>query len=227
MIYVIGMGPGDGRYALPAAWEKIANCSIIAGYPGLLQSVTGKVPLGCDYIDLSRQSGAGLSAGLQRIDAILAENTDADIAVLVSGDPGFHSLFGTICKKYPQWPIEVIPGLSSFQVACARLNLVWQWHTLISLHHTEQNSSVAEGCEALLGPALQENSDVGLILLTGSLYTPVCIAEYLLEKGLGKRKVWLCYDIGTEREAYIETTVQQVRQERDGLCLMILPRMAL
>src|SRR5690606_13176560 len=56
------------------------------------------------------------------------------VGVLVSGDPGFDSLLNYLRRHLPPEDMEVIPGISSVQVAFARLGLPWQEAHLLSLH---------------------------------------------------------------------------------------------
>lgn len=42
-----------------------------------------------------------------------------DVVVMVSGDPGYYSLLPWLKKRFPEHPIEVIPGISSVQACFA------------------------------------------------------------------------------------------------------------
>ena len=57
-----------------------------------------------------------------------------DVVVMVSGDPGYYSLLDALRRGFPQEAIQVIPGISSFQLAFARLALPWHEAELLSFH---------------------------------------------------------------------------------------------
>jgi len=56
------------------------------------------------------------------------------IAVVVSGDPGACSLAQPVLRRFGRERCRVIPGVSSVQVAFARLGLEWFDATLLSAH---------------------------------------------------------------------------------------------
>jgi len=55
--------------------------------------------------------------------------------VIVSGDPGICSLAQPVIQRFGWQVCQVIPGISSVQVAFARLGLDWTDARLISAHH--------------------------------------------------------------------------------------------
>jgi precorrin-6y C5,15-methyltransferase (decarboxylating) CbiE subunit len=56
------------------------------------------------------------------------------VAVLVSGDPGLCSLARRVIERFGRHAVEVIPGISSVQVAFARLGLDWTHARIVSAH---------------------------------------------------------------------------------------------
>jgi cobalt-precorrin-7 (C5)-methyltransferase len=236
MIAIIGTGPGDGRYALPIALEKIRGCSCLSGYGEHLSRYS---QAGQQILDLSSR-GLGLEEGLSRIGALEKEGK-SEIGVVVSGDPGFHSLLSTITRRFPQWDLEVIPGLSAFQVACAKLALPWQEMTLLSLHGGESPERTAElaRLSERLKPLEQGSTEPrGAVVLTGGFYTPEKIAAGFVDQCAqwGGLEVWLCCNIGENDELLRLVTLRELaekgareRQSADGglpgkgLCTMIFP----
>ncbi len=59
------------------------------------------------------------------------------IAVLVTGDPGLCSLAQPVLKRFGRESCEAIPGISSLQVAFARLGLDWMNARIIDAHDEE------------------------------------------------------------------------------------------
>lgn len=60
-----------------------------------------------------------------------------DVGVLVSGDPGFYSLLTYLRDRFSGRRLQVIPGISSVQLAFARLAIPWNDGCLTSLHGRE------------------------------------------------------------------------------------------
>ena len=60
------------------------------------------------------------------MDFIGRELRTQDVVVMVSGDPGYYSMLDAVRRHFEDKPIKVIPGLSSMQVAFAKLGMPWQ-----------------------------------------------------------------------------------------------------
>ncbi len=56
------------------------------------------------------------------------------VLVLATGDPLFHGIAGFLRARLPDLPLEILPNLSTVQVACARLGLAWQDMRIVSVH---------------------------------------------------------------------------------------------
>jgi precorrin-6y C5,15-methyltransferase (decarboxylating) CbiE subunit len=56
------------------------------------------------------------------------------VAVLVSGDPGLYSLAQSLVRRVGRQCCEIVPGVSSVQVAFARLALDWSDARILSAH---------------------------------------------------------------------------------------------
>ena len=72
---------------------------------------------------------------------VLAELPD-DAVVLSTGDPLMAGL-GTLSSAV------VTPGISSMQLACARLNLSWEQLCIVNAHSTDHESATLRVCRAI------------------------------------------------------------------------------
>ncbi|MGA2034958.1 MAG: precorrin-6y C5,15-methyltransferase (decarboxylating) subunit CbiE, partial [Thermoguttaceae bacterium] len=68
------------------------------------------------------------------------------VAVLVSGDPGLFSLAQIVLKSFGRDQCEIIPGISSVQVALARLGLEWADACILSAHGRTPAIAAGELC---------------------------------------------------------------------------------
>jgi precorrin-6y C5,15-methyltransferase (decarboxylating) CbiE subunit len=93
--------------------------------------------------------GPRAEQALETIDGL-----EGTVAVLVSGDPGLYSLARSMAERFgPR--CEVIPGISSVQVAFARLGRSWAGARIVSAHATvpevAPESLVREEAVVILG----------------------------------------------------------------------------
>ncbi len=124
-IIIAGCGPGAGEHLTPAAQTAVAKATVIFGAPRLLQlfpNFTG------ERLTVDAAIENTLTAIAQRVAA------GARVTVLVTGDPGLCSLAQPILRRFGREACRIIPGISSVQVACARLGLDWTAARIISAH---------------------------------------------------------------------------------------------
>ena len=189
-LIIAGIGPGSPDYILPAALTAIKAASVLIGGGRALRT----------YAQPRQETftvGSDI-AGL--IDYIQSKLLVSDVVVMVSGDPGYYSLLATLRDKVPAGTLRVIPGISSFQLAFARIGLPWQTARLLSAHGRELDA-------ALLG------YEAGQLLsfLTDGKNNPARIAGHLQEQGWPLQScIWLCRNLSYEDEEILQTTLQEV-----------------
>ncbi len=88
------------------------------------------------------------------------------IAVLASGDPGFFGIAGYLTAKLGREAIEVIPAVSSMQIAFARIKESWDDAIIASVH--------ARPLEDIIG-IVGNNRKTGIF--TDTLNNPASIAH--------------------------------------------------
>ena len=120
-ITIVGCGPGNKSYATPAAIEAIMKADLLIGARRLIDEFgNGKHSIAYDSVTGTIQS--------------IKNNNCKNIAVLVSGDPGFYSLTSCILKEFANLKISVIPGICSLIYAFDRLCIPWQDARFLSAH---------------------------------------------------------------------------------------------
>lgn len=179
---VVGVGPGDPSWLTPAVYQAVAEAEILVGGPRALHL----------FAFLEREKKA-IDADLDALFHYLTQVRGRPTAVLVSGDPGLYSLLGWLRCRFPPEEIRVIPGISSVQLAFARLGCGWEGATIVSLHGRPLNMLDAY----LEGLARNE---LLLALLTGGSNTPAEVGRYLTDKGLGELRLWVGAQLGGREE---------------------------
>ncbi len=180
ILTVVGIGPGSPDYLLPAAQKAIDSAAVLVGSRRALAMFARRCPE-------TRVIDKDLNGVFQFIAAKLVAR---DVVVMVSGDPGFNSLLAALRTRFPPEIIKVIPGLSSFQLAFARIGEVWQDAVLVSMHGREADSGM-----------LTCRPGKKLAILTDDIHNPADIAAQLLAAGWPPAsKVWLCSRLSYEDE---------------------------
>lgn len=160
-IYVVSVGPGSLEYMTPLAQQTITKAKYLAGGERNLKP----------YLDELKHIFV-IKNNLAELKTFLLDNIAQSPVVLASGDAGFYGILKYLQKEFPKDLLEVIPGVSSIQVAFARLGDTWHDATLLSGH----------------GRPFEEIIDFmgasKLAVLTDAKHTPQLLAQQMLKKGL-------------------------------------------
>jgi precorrin-6Y C5,15-methyltransferase (decarboxylating) len=114
----------------------------------------------------------------------LEDSTSRNIVLLASGDPLFFGIGKRAIEEFGKERVEILPDLSSVQVAFARIKESWDGALLISLHggpDPEKRRRLEYGLDDI--PSLVAHS-AKLAILTDRENTPKKIAGELLRSGV-------------------------------------------
>ena len=171
-VIVVGIGPGSPDYLVPAGKKAIEQARILVGSRRALDEFAR---CGVETCVIDRDI-AGVLAFIE------AKSKETAVVVMVSGDPGFFSLMDALRRRMPAEHLQVIPGISSAQMAFARISEPWHGAELISMH-----GRVASDEELAYRPGKK------LGILTDSQHNPAAIARSLLAANWpADTKAWLC-----------------------------------
>ncbi|MFZ0793089.1 MAG: precorrin-6y C5,15-methyltransferase (decarboxylating) subunit CbiE, partial [Candidatus Korobacteraceae bacterium] len=112
-------------YLTPAARTSIAGAEVLVGASRLLKLFAAN---GAERIVV----GTDIPKALDQLASHIGKRK---VVVMVSGDPGLCSLAQPVIQRFGWQSCQVIPGISSVQVAFARLGLDWTGARLLSAHH--------------------------------------------------------------------------------------------
>ena len=107
--------------------------------------------------------------------------------VLATGDPLCHGIASYLAARLCIAAIEVLPNVSTLQLACARFGVAWQDARIVSVHSKdagEWQAGTAPG-HGLYALAQAVRQHERLIVLTSPDNSPDRIARLLLAEGLG------------------------------------------
>lgn len=202
-IYVVGIGPGTAEYLLPVARKTVEACDVLIGGQRALDL----------FKDLPKETLI-IRAKLTPLVDYIKKNRHRNIAVLVSGDPGFYSMLTFLSKHFSPEELEIIPGISSIQLAFARLKGTWQDAGLASLH----------GRELAILDHLMAKGLPKLGLLTDPDHSPQKIAAYLLENGYSVKRVVICQNLAYPDEEILVTSLEELQNNPQKYlnCVMVI-----
>jgi precorrin-6y C5,15-methyltransferase (decarboxylating) CbiE subunit len=186
-LHVVGVGPGTAEWLMPAVWQAMRCADVVVGGRRHLEqyapSTAERIPIGADIATV--------------MDAIRARR-EQRIVVLASGDPGCYGILATIRRELPEMTPTVIPGISSMQLALARLGEAWEGVIFASAH----------------GRAIEEvvrtvAAHPRVLALTDHQHPAQALARALLDAGLDRRMVVL-ERLGYADERITSGTVDEI-----------------
>ncbi|HEX4150221.1 MAG TPA: precorrin-6y C5,15-methyltransferase (decarboxylating) subunit CbiE [Pirellulales bacterium] len=138
------------------------------------------------------------------------------VVVLASGDPLFYGIAGYLANKIGRERLEVLPGISSMQLAFARIKESWQDAALASCH--------AKPIDDVL-EIVRDAKKVGIF--TDDSNTPARIARELLKAGIGGFRAHVCENLGGQDERVTTCALEELVDRTFGpLNVLILIKQA-
>ncbi|WP_018132721.1 precorrin-6y C5,15-methyltransferase (decarboxylating) subunit CbiE [Effusibacillus pohliae] len=154
----------------------------------------------------------GLAKAVQVIDA--AQTAGQQVVVLASGDPNFYGIAGYLGNKLGKERIEIHPGLSSIQLAFARLKESWHDAFLASVHGKTRDK-VADWVR----------THPKVALLTDPENTPAAIANDLLASGIRGVRAFVGENLGgADERTGLYTLEELAEREFSPLNVLVLLR---
>ena len=200
-IIVAGIGPGDEKFITPAALEKIRAAKFLVGGRRALENFSSPAQI---TFPITKDIDAALNFIREKI-------LIGQVVVMVSGDPGYYSMLDVLRKNFDAALIEVIPSISSLQLAFAKVALSWYDATLLSFHGRRPVDDKLR-FEPLLG------------LLTDAEFNSATISKILLNLGWAETsQLIICARLSYADEKIISTTLADaVNAEPVKHCVLIV-----
>lgn len=208
-ITIIGIGD-DGLEGLTRqALDHIATAGTIFGAANLLRKVEQSP---------THAPGQRLETAIADLDQMAAAINNAQqlpVVLLASGDPLFYGTSRYLCDKLGKDRFEVLPHVSSMQLAFARVKESWDEAYLTNLA-TQTVLRVVE--------RIRSAEKVGMF--TTDEVPPAEIAKALLAQGIDYFTAYVCENLGSRDERVTRGTLQEIaKQTFASLNVMILLRM--
>ncbi|HEX3315071.1 MAG TPA: precorrin-6y C5,15-methyltransferase (decarboxylating) subunit CbiE [Gemmataceae bacterium] len=204
-VYIVGVGD-DGMAGLTESARRIvAEAELLAGSPRMLDAADSQA----DKLSFT----SDLDAAVRKINE---ESKRRKVVVLVGGDPLFYGVAQYLCEKLGKDRFEVLPHVSSMQLAFARVKETWEEAFLTNLANHPLDSVLDR---------IRTAETVGIF--TSKDEGPPSIARKLLARGIDYFRVYVCENLGGRDERVTQgELVDLLDTEFAPLNVMILKRKA-
>ncbi len=204
-VYIIGMGDDGPKGLSQTALGIIGKADLLFGGERHLSF----------FPDFGGERIA-IKSNLKEITDLIKQNLGArKMVVLASGDPNFYGIARYLISKLGKEAFEILPVVSSMQLAFARVKESWDDAVLVSVHGRPVQAIIEQ---------VRSSPKIGIF--TDDEHTPGEIAGILMEHGLAGYQAFVCENLGGEDERVTETLLEKLPEmEFSPLNVLILKKM--
>jgi len=223
-VYAVGVGPGSPKYVTEIVKEIIQNCDIVIGYKYTLKTIEHLIK-GKEIYEITMKDQE------ESYQKIVPELGDRTLVIPFTGDVNFSEseVVDRLIEIFGE--VEIIPGISSIQVAASRAQVPLDKSKVITMHVTtpiedkklELQKALIDGFSVVLVPRPWPNQPNKHFMASE-------IALYLREHGFetDKIKVHIFEAITTENETSFVGTVKDLEgKEFSDLSIMVFNQISL
>ncbi len=200
-ILIVGIGDDGIRSLASSTAERISTAAVLYGGERQLAFFA-------DFKGMKRVIRSPLQDTLSEIEQ---DSIEHPIVILASGDPLFYGIGATLVRKMGRGSVEVIPHLSSIQLAFARAGESWQTAKLVSLHG-----------KTIQGLAQKLHGVPIAALLTDEINTPPAIAKYLKMFNMTEYDAFVAEHLGSSEERTGWYTLDQLSDGKFAMLNVVL-----
>lgn len=207
-IYIIGIGPGSSEYLTKKASDTVEMSDYTVGSTRaieLFDDVQNTIPFNVKELLDTLEKGVKLA-----VDGNV-------VSILSTGDPGFSGVLNTVLRLsdengFSRQNIEVIPGISSLQLAAARCHIQWDNANVMTFHGRENIEDIL--------PVIN-NGKTTIALPSRKVKD---MAQFLLDNGVeSDRKVTVCERLSYPDEKIVTTTLDEIASsEFTYMCIIVI-----
>ena len=223
-IYALGVGPGSPKYVTGIVKEIIQNCDVIIGYKYTLKTIEDLI-IGKEVYEITMNDQE------DSYQKILPELGDRTLVIPFTGDVNFSEseVVDRLIEIFDD--VEIIPGISSIQVAASRAKIPLDKSKVITMHVTtpiedkklELQKALIDGFSVVLVPRPWPKQP-------DKHFMPSEIAIYLRENNFetDKMKVHVYEALTTENETSFEGTIKELEGKKfSDLSVMVFNQVSL
>ena len=223
-VYAVGVGPGSPKYVTEIVKEIVQNCDVIIGYKYTLKTIEDLI-VGKEIYEITMNDQE------DSYQKILPELGDRTLVIPFTGDVNFSEseVVDRLIEIFGD--VEIVPGISSIQVAASRAKVPLDKSKVITMHVTtpiedkklELQKALIDGFSVVLVPRPWPKQP-------DKHFMPSEIAVYLREHNFDteKMKVHVFEAITTGNETSFEGKVKDLEgKEFSDLSVMVFNQVSL
>ena len=223
-VYAVGVGPGSPKYVTEIVKEIVQNCDVIIGYKYTLKTIEDLI-IGKEVYEITMNNQE------ESYQKILPKLGDRTLVIPFTGDVNFSEseVVDRLIEIFGK--VEIIPGISSIQVAASRAKIPLDKSKVITMHVTtpiedkklELQKALIDGFSVILVPRPWPKQP-------DKHFMPSEIAIYLRKHNFetDKMKVHVFEAITTKNETNFEGTVKNLEgKEFSDLSVMVFNQVSL
>lgn len=207
-IFIVGIGPGASEYLTKKAIDTVKTSDYTVGSTRAIEL----------FDDVQNKIDFNVKNLLDKIEEGVQLACDGNtISILSTGDPGFSGVLNTVLriskeKNFPKENIEVVPGISSLQLAAAKCHIQWDSANVMTFHGRENIEDILP---------IINNGKTTIALPSRKVKD---MAQFLIDNGIDEdRKVVVCERLSYPDENIVESTLKQIAQsEFTYMCIMVI-----
>ncbi len=223
-VYAVGVGPGSPKYVTEIVKEIVRDCDVVIGYKYTLKTIE-------HLLDGKEIREVTMNDQEKAYQEVLVELGDRSLVVPFTGDVNFSEseVVDRLIEIFGE--VEVVPGISSVQVAASRARVPLDKSRVITMHVT----APIEGKKLELQKALVDGFSVILVprpwpKQPDKHFMPSEVAIYLRENGFdtAKMKVHVFEAMTTGDETSFSGVVRDLEgREFSDLSVMVFNQASL
>jgi cobalt-precorrin-7 (C5)-methyltransferase len=223
-VYAVGVGPGSPKYVTEIVKEIILNCDIIIGYKYTLKTIDSLI-VGKEIYEIT------MSNQEESYQKIIPKLDNKILVIPFTGDVNFSEseVVDRLIEIFGE--IEIIPGISSIQVAASKAKVPLDKSKVITMHVTtpiedkklELQKALIDGFSVILVPRPWPKQP-------DKHFMPSEIAVYLRDHNFDttKMKVHVFEAITTKNETSFVGTIKDLEgKEFSDLSVMVFNQTSL
>ncbi|MDP2928029.1 MAG: precorrin-6y C5,15-methyltransferase (decarboxylating) subunit CbiE [Candidatus Omnitrophota bacterium] len=187
-LYIVGVGPGSSAYLTMQAKQIIEQSDVIAGYELSLNAVRESLSNKKVLVQTVENQN-------EMLDIVAREREiGKDCSILRVGDPCYSSGIKELLDRFKD--AQVIPGISSIQVAAAKLGLVLEEVTVLTFHTLRGDMKITK---SMLLNSVRDGR-ITIVLVVAD-FMPQDVANFLISGGIDpKLPVTIFENLSLENE---------------------------
>ena len=216
-VYAVGVGPGSPSFVPNVIKDVISKCDVVIGYGYTLKTIEG-------FLNGQQKIEVTMKSQEDAYQKIAAEDNHT-ILIPFTGDVNFSEseVVDRLVEVFDE--VEIIPGISSIQVAAAKARVPIDKSRVITMHVTtpieekklELQKALIDGFSVILVPRPWPK-------IPEKHFMPSEIAKYLKNAGFETSKMKVCVfeAVTTENETTFEGKVSELEgKEFSDLSVMV------